>query len=126
MFLRSNQFTISIFIAIFLLCLLPGDEVPKIGQENLDKVLHTVLFALLSFCMMIGFSKQYTFYTLARNTTFWSLLICISYGVAIEFFQDLFLIDRHFEWLDIVADSAGTTIGVVSFLVIVQGKHKFH
>ena len=126
MFLRSNQFTISVFIVIFLLCLLPGNEVPKIGQEHLDKALHAVLFALLSFCMMIGFSKQYQFYTLARYTTSWTLIICLTYGVAIEMFQDLFLSDRYFEWLDIAADSAGTFIGVTFFLIVVQGKHRLN
>ena len=125
MFLRSNQFTIAIFIAIFLLCLLPGSEVPEIGHEHLDKAMHAFLFALLSYCMMIGFLKQYQYYYLARYASMFTLSICLSYGVFLEVFQDLFLSDRSFEWLDIAADALGTLGGYGLFVILVQGKEQF-
>ena len=125
MFLRSNQFTIAIFVAIFLLCLLPGSEVPQIGHEHLDKALHAFLFGLLAYCMMIGFLKQYQYYSLARYAQWYTLIICLSYGVFLEVIQDLFLVDRSFEWLDIAADSVGTLVGYGFFVLLVQGKEQF-
>lgn len=124
MFLRYNQFSISIFIVILLLCLLPGTQVPCIGQENLDKFLHGFLFALLSFTMMVGFLKQYQFRVLALNASKIVIVFGLSYGIVIEVLQDLFLPDRSFEWLDILADGVGTVLGFSLFLWI-KGNSRF-
>lgn len=124
MFLKHNQFSIAVFVAIFLLCLLPGDEVPCLMQENLDKVLHTGLFALFSFSAIIGFLKQYQFPFLAKNAVKIVVLLAISYGVVIEVVQDLFITDRSFEWLDIVADWIGVVFGLGVYLLI-KGKENF-
>ena len=120
MFLKHNQFTIVLFVVIFLLCLLPGSEVPKSGQEHLDKFVHAVLFGLFSFCAMIGFKKQHQFPFLSSNVIVIIVSFSILYGVAIELFQDLVLSDRSFEWLDIVADAVGVFTGYFAFRTLVR------
>ncbi|MFT6716915.1 MAG: VanZ family protein [Saprospiraceae bacterium] len=122
MFLRHNQFSIALFVVIFLLCLLPGSEVPKLGQEHLDKFLHFMLFGLFSFCTMVGVTKQYQFPVLSSNVVKFTIVFSIIYGVTIEVFQGLLLEGRGFEWLDIAADTAGVFIGYFFFLVMMGKK----
>ena len=122
MFLKHNQFTIVLFVVIFLLCLLPGSEVPKSGQEHLDKFLHAVLFGLFSFCAMIGFKKQHQFPVLSSNVIVIIVSFSILYGISIELFQGYVLSDRAFEWLDIVADTVGVFIGYFAFWILVRKK----
>ena len=61
--------------------------------------------------MFYGWKKQNTFPALHRNSFIKILFIAISYGVAIEIMQKLFTTTRHFELLDILADSSGAAIG---------------
>ena len=124
MFLKYNQFSIGMFVIVFLMCLLPGSEMPQLGLEHMDKAVHGVLFALLTYCMIIGFLKQYQFYNLALNAVKISIITGMVYGVLIEVFQGLYLEDRAFEWYDIVSDWAGVGVGFCAFL-IVKGKESF-
>lgn len=124
MFFTYNQFSISVFVLILILCLLPGSEVPSLDMENMDKVLHSILFALLAFTMMIGLLKQYQYRTVAVNAGKITLIFGFLYGVLIEVLQDLFLPDRSFELFDIAADWGGTLIGFSGFLLM-KGKSKF-
>lgn len=124
MFLKHNQFSIALFVVIFLLCLLPGSEVPKSGLQHLDKFVHLVLFSLFAFCTMVGFTKQHEYPALSTNVIKFTISISILYGVFIEIFQGYVLNDRAFEWLDIVADTAGVFIGYLAFWVVVGKRLK--
>jgi membrane associated rhomboid family serine protease len=120
MFLRYNQFTILLFIVIFVLCGLPEIEVPESGLEYLDKGVHAVLFALFSFCMIVGFTKQHQYSFLSHNVYSITIIFAIVYGALIELFQGFVLVDRAFEWLDIAADIFGVFVGVFSFWIIMN------
>lgn len=111
MFLKHNQFTVAMIAVIFSLCLLPGNEVPSSNQIHLDKFVHFVLFALLSFCALIGFKKQYQVDLLSQYPGVMTIAMGASYGVIIELFQGLYLPDRAFEVMDILADWSGTIVG---------------
>lgn len=119
MFIRHNQFSLLLFAVIFLLCLMPGSEVPKSGQEHLDKFVHAILFGLFSFCTMIGFTKQYQFSVSTSNVVLITVVFSILYGLSIELFQEYVLTDRSFEWLDLLADATGIMIGYVAFKMVV-------
>ena len=121
MFFKHNQFTIAIFVAIVLICMLPGNEVPELEDQVVDKYVHAVLFGLLSYCMIIGFVKQFQYARLARHAVGISVVFSILFGILIELFQYGFLEGRTFDLLDIAADLVGVLIGFVSF-VLVRGK----
>ncbi len=38
--------------------------------------------------------------------------LCICYGIYIECMQHFFTGDRHFEWMDIMANTGGVLIGI--------------
>ena len=122
MFFRHNQFSLILFVVIFVLCLLPGSEVPKSGQEHLDKFVHAILFGLFSFCTMVGLTKQFQFSMSSSNVVLITVVFSILYGVSIELFQGYLLSDRSFEWLDVFADVSGVMIGYLAFRLVVGKK----
>lgn len=124
MFLRHNIFSI-LFLAILLIgCLLPGNSLPNAETQNLDKVLHVILFLCFTFCSLVGCVKQSQYpmlhYFALKYVTLFSVLLTLW----IEVVQHLFIPRRGFEMLDIVADLAGIFLAVILFF-IVKGKEKF-
>ncbi|MCK5468582.1 MAG: VanZ family protein, partial [Cyclobacteriaceae bacterium] len=68
MFLRFNLFTFLWAGVIFLLILMPGQQMPETGDLfSFDKLAHLGVFCILCFLMVIGLAKQYTFPVLKRN-----------------------------------------------------------
>ena len=77
MFLRYNLFTIIWAIVIFLLILMPGEKIPDTDAFfSFDKIAHTVVFCILTFLMIIGFSKQFKYEKLKNTPVKYSVLFC--------------------------------------------------
>ncbi|MCC5928528.1 MAG: VanZ family protein [Cyclobacteriaceae bacterium] len=118
MFWRHNVLTFIWLLFILLATLLPGSELPEAGGvASIDKTIHTGIFAVLTFVMIIGFSKQNAFMSLKRHSTRYALIIAIFLGIAIEILQFLSK-DRSFEWADIAFDALGAFIGFFVFFII--------
>ncbi len=88
--------------------LLPGDDLPKEGWLDAiyaDKLVHVMFFAVL----------VYLFYRPLRHKSKNWLplisLIALVYGIAIEFIQGKWGINRSFDSWDIVADAIGCVTG---------------
>ena len=123
MFLRYNIFSIIFLVILLVGCLLPGSTLPKSDTQNLDKVLHVLLFLCLTFCSLAGCVKQSQYpilhYFALKYVTIFSVLLT----VLIELIQHFFIPRRGFELLDIGADMAGITLAIVLFF-FVKGKEK--
>ncbi len=123
MFLRYNIFSIIFLVILLLGCLLPGSTLPKSDTQNLDKVLHVLLFLCFTFCSLVGCVKQSQYpilhYFALKYVTIFSVLLT----VLIELIQHFFIPRRGFELLDIGADMAGITLAIVLFF-FVKGKEK--
>ena len=59
----------------------------------------------------MGWAKQNLFDSLHQQQFAKIFLIVFGYGFAIEIIQEAFTINRHFEWLDVAANSIGAIIG---------------
>ena len=119
MFLRYNLFTILWFLLILVLVMLPGRQLPKLGETlfSIDKVVHTFLFAVLALLMVVGFLKQSTYPVLRNNAIRSTLVLSIAYATSIEITQ--FLADgRTFDFYDAVANILGCIVGYIVFLAI--------
>ena len=119
MFLRFNLFTILWFFLILVLVMLPGRELPKLGEPlfSVDKVVHTVLFAVFALLMVVGFVKQSAYPYLRNNAIRSTLVFSITYATLIEITQ--FLADgRTFDFYDAVANVSGCVVGYLLFVVI--------
>ena len=118
MFLKFNLFTIVWAGIIFLLILMPGQEMPDIGNLfSFDKLAHLVVFGILSFLMIIGFTKQTQFLRLNRKPIKYSLIISCSYASILELGQAL-VPERYANFYDLGFNLAGVFIGYLIFILI--------
>ena len=77
-------------------------EVPKLGIEFQDKIIHFAAYALLCFVLFLVLES----YKL-RNTLKFSILVSIVFGALIEFSQASLTSCRAFDVFDIIANVAG-------------------
>ena len=121
MFFRYNLFTFCWLLLILLLTLTPGSSIPEanLWEELLsfDKVVHFLIFSILTLLMIIGFTKQYTYAYLRKHAVAASLVISIGYGLIIELVQ-IPIPGRYMEAMDIIANSIGCFIGYAIFYII--------
>ena len=101
-----------VWLAIsFKLLTMPAEEFPKEDFFDLiyfDKWIHIGMFALL----MVLFSYPFLKTQKGIRTIFYVImLLCITYGVSMEFVQKYFIPSRSFDFLDIVADLVGSYVG---------------
>jgi VanZ family protein len=98
--LQSPTLAIGWAFFILLLCSIPASNLPKAPLiPHLDKVVHVILFAI----------QLYLLYTFKLNKII-LLLLCISYGAAIEYYQLYCIKGRSFDVWDIVADACGALL----------------
>lgn len=103
-------------VALLWLCLilgatgLPGDFVPYVGAWadliSLDKILHMILFGVLTITIMFGSAQYYRSKWLSAFTV-WAVLISIAIGGLTEVLQGTLFIHRSADVIDFVADSIG-------------------
>ena len=113
---RSTLAIMGWFILCTILLTLPGTSLPSenwMGDIGLDKWIHIFLFAVMAFLAC------WAIYTINKNKDrnkrhfIIAGLLCIAYGVAMEFVQKYYVPNRSFDLGDIIADAIGGIIGTV-------------
>lgn len=103
--LENKYLAFAVTLIIFVLCTMPSENLPKTN----DKTAHFVVFAGWAFCWQFAF-KNYPK----------TLILGVTYGILIEFWQGSLPISFHrsFDWYDALADGVGVIIGLIaSFFV---------
>lgn len=99
---------------IFILCLLPGSAFPDVSWSAImqpDKWVHFALYAAWA----VVWRRS------APNTAvFLIILVLVFWGGFIELFQEYILSYRSGEWLDWLADIAGSLAGILFSKVILK------
>lgn len=102
-------FTWMAFIAF--LSLMRSGNLPThdwLSVIHADKVIHIILYTVLSFLTLFAFSKNFTF----DNKFFlYSIIISALFGIVIELIQSIMNFGRSFELLDILANITGAFVG---------------
>jgi VanZ family protein len=118
MFLRFNLFTFLWALIILLLILMPGKQMPHSGDLfSFDKVAHFGVFCILSFLMIVGFSKQYSFPGLRKNSVIYAMVISLTYASILELGQAV-IPDRYANFYDLAFNLGGVLVGYGLFLLI--------
>ncbi len=120
MFFRYNLFAILWILLILLLGLSPGEAMPDTDVWDFlsfDKVAHFFIFAVLSFLLIIGFTKQYSFKFVKYNAQILAIGFSIFYSLLIELGQAL-IPGRSMEYADLLANCIGALSGWVIFYLI--------
>ena len=108
---------ISLSIVLIVISLMPLPKLPEVKFVASDKLGHLFAFFLLILTYLWAFSrtevKRYSF----RRSTFFSFLICLFIGGAIELLQHFLPIKRLGDWYDFYFDIAGIIIGIMTFKI---------
>jgi VanZ family protein len=110
--LRSKAVAMGWFLLMNILFVLPGSALPKAGwftDIQLDKWVHTGLFAGLVFLFCSAFNSL--------SKKLWMVLLgAVAYGFIVELVQKNWVPNRSFDVYDVLADTAGSIIGLVVWL----------
>ena len=100
-------------LLIFIGCLTPGQDLPKVNVPLIDKWTHLILFGGFTFLWLCARPVR---------TTPWLMslfLIATGLGAAIELLQGwLTFLGRSMELMDGVADAIGGALGIGLFCII--------
>ncbi len=105
-------------LLIFILCAIPGHDIPHVSFLELlefDKFVHAGLFFVLVALLAKGFSMQDTVPSLKRFPLPSAFVICVTYGGALELMQGAFFSERTADIYDFIANSFGSVVGWLLF-----------
>ena len=98
-----------------ILCGIPGYDIPALTfLEWLrpDKVVHLVMFGVLSFLLLRGFNRQERFPFLNKNASVLAVVISATYGGITEILQEYVFIHRTGDIRDEMANTVGALMGL--------------
>jgi len=100
-------------LLIFILCLWPGDELPKSNIRLIDKWVHFLLFAPFCFLWLCAYPSLKP-----RNLAL-ALVAGGGTGYLVEILQRSFpSLGRSYDIMDIAADAVGSLLGVILFAAL--------
>ena len=91
---------------------LSWEKLPKIPGWQIDKLVHTLMYGILSFCSCLPFFKQFSVKQNHFNIGVKIVLFGIFYGGFMEILQTNIFINRSGNIYDFIANTAGSIIGV--------------
>lgn len=112
-------------IVILILTGLPGSVFPRVKPVvGIDKVVHALMYAGFAFACIWGYRKQFVSNGLQykKKALLLAIIISIAYGGLTELMQEYLIPSRTGDWIDFLADSLGTLIGITVFYVFYRHK----
>ncbi len=110
---RARVLAIIWTLLIFILCLLPGKDIPKVRIPSADKYVHIILFGGFAFLWLCGYPTRNIFFLIII------FFITVFFGWFIEFLQGLLKsLGRSKDFMDLLADSGGDLLAVLLFWVM--------
>ena len=103
-----------LIISIFLLTI-PGTAFPKanwLEKVWFDKWVHIGMFAIMVFLWCWALLKMNLSKEKLKKAFILSALLCLAYGIGMEFVQKYFVVNRSFDNGDIIADGVGCLAGL--------------
>ncbi|MBV8254970.1 MAG: VanZ family protein [Chitinophaga sp.] len=113
-------------ILILVLCTLPGKDIPSssfLEKIHFDKFVHFGLFGGIVFFLSLSVYWQRKKVSPGLFVLF--VLISAGYGLAIEFVQKYYTVDRSFDLYDALADAIGAIAGVWVFRIVIHLYEKY-
>ena len=102
-------------IIITVLSGYPGRDLPKAPFDEFDKLVHLVIYAMLSGLILLGFLKN------QKTTTLYcwiSIVFASAYGGIVELLQQYIFINRYGDWYDFLANTLGAILGIVIMKIV--------
>jgi VanZ family protein len=106
--------SISLTLLIALVSLMPIDQQLNLPVNNLDKVVHTSMYFLLSLSWLKTLKPKKD----NINYIFKILFLIMLYGIIIEVLQEVLTTYRHGDIKDVIANVVGIIIAALVFKII--------
>ena len=128
----TEDFYPGLIIAIFIMVImgLPGNYFPKVVSFwdwlGPDKVIHLIVFGMLSYSMLWGYRKKILSHDVRyiKKSFLLTLLLSVSYGALTELMQKYVFINRFGSIYDFIADAIGCVLGLIVFFFYFKKKLK--
>lgn len=128
----TEDFYPGLIISIFIMVImgLPGNYFPKVVSFwdwlGPDKVIHLIVFGMLSYSMLWGYRKKILSHDVRyiKKSFLLTLLLSVSYGALTELMQKYVFINRFGSIYDFIADAMGCVLGVITFFYYYKKKVK--
>ena len=112
-------------IVILILTGLPGSVFPRVKPAiGADKIVHFGMYATFAFLCIWGYRKPFTKRNKAYRTKALrrASIVSIIFGGITELIQEYLVPSRTGDWIDFLADCAGTLIGIGIFWLFYHRK----
>ncbi len=117
----------TIFWALLIagLSFMPGSNFPKTQITNIDLVVHFTFYCVFNFLLIVGNLRQSQFLFARNNPITVALMVSIPFGGLVEVIQGTEFVSRSAEFADFIANSVGSLIGLILFLIIYGSPKNF-
>ena len=113
------------FVLIFILLSMPSSGEPGKGWISYllelpfaDKIIHVGLFGSLALSLFFHLEQYSNISFRSTRTKALSLILCIVFGIGMEFYQKYFVPSRGFEVGDMLADAMGAILALPFFNMV--------
>ena len=107
------------FVLIFILLSMPGSDIQSTDWISIilhlpfaDKVIHMGLFGSLALSIFFHFEQYSNISFRSTRTKALTLILCILYGIGMEFYQKYFVPSRSLDVIDMLADAMGALLAL--------------
>jgi VanZ family protein len=107
-FLRYQLPAILWALVIFVVSSIPQHSIPAFAIFSQDKLLHLLVYFILTGLVYIALLHQTRFPALSRRPLAWAVIVAAVYGITDEFHQSF--TGRSADLLDVLADVAGAAL----------------
>lgn len=123
--IKTLLWVIAEFVLVFILLSLPGNDlndhtswISKImALPYADKVVHMGLFGSLALSLFFHLEMLTDARYKTTRAKAIALIICILYGIGMEYYQKYYVPSRGFEVLDMLADAMGALCALPLFAI---------
>ena len=116
---KTLVWVIAEILIIFIIMSIAGNKFPAENSftyaYKVDKIVHIVLFFILSYTLLLYFKKSDKKYLKNKRIQIIAIISCIVYGILLEFYQKLFAPSRSFDITDMLANAIGSIFGLLFF-----------
>ena len=113
------------FVLIFILLSMPGSDIQGRGWMSFilhlpfaDKIIHMGLFGSLALSLFFHFEQYSKASFQSTRIKALSLILCIVYGIGMEFYQKYFVPSRSLDVIDMLADAMGALLALPFFNMV--------